>query len=122
MANTIPTEETNALIASDRVEGTTVYSREGDKLGTVHNFMVNKRSGQVEYAVMSFGGFLGIGREYHPLPWNQLDYDPLQGGYVVNLSREQLEQAPRYSHDREPTFDRIYGQKVYEYYGATYPY
>jgi hypothetical protein len=63
----------------------------GDRLGSVYNFMVNKHSGHVAYAVLSFGGFLGMGSSYHPLPWNQLTYEPAQGGYVVDLTREQLE-------------------------------
>jgi len=89
--------ETSQLIASDKVEGTAVYNRNGDRLGSVYNFMVNKRSGHVAYAVMSFGGFLGIGSSYHPLPWNELTYDTSLGGYVVNRTREQLEGAPAYS-------------------------
>src|SRR3546814_13916098 len=69
------TDETNRLIASNKVEGTAVYNRQGERLGSVYNFMVNKREGTVEYAVMSFGGFLGIGESYHPLPWKVLTYD-----------------------------------------------
>ncbi len=81
MADTdIATDETNRLIASNKVEGTAVYDRNGNRLGSVYNFMVDKRAGRVEYAVMSFGGFLGIGEEYHPLPWDQLTYDTNQGG------------------------------------------
>ena len=63
-SGTVATDETGELIASNKVEGTRVYNRQGENLGTVHNFMVNKRSGQVEYAVMSFGGFLGMGESY----------------------------------------------------------
>ena len=95
------TNETGDLIASDKVEGTAVYDRNGTKLGSVYNFMVEKRSGHVAYAVMSFGGFLGMGSSYHPLPWNQLTYDPAQGGYVVDLTKEQLEGAPTYSASEE---------------------
>ena len=113
-------DETDRLIASSKVEGTAVYSRDGDKLGSVHNFMVDKRSGKVEHAVMSFGGFLGIGDEYHPLPWDQLTYDTDQGGYVVDLTKEQLEGGPRYRAGEEPPYDRAYGQEVYGYYGSTY--
>ena len=80
------TNETSDLISSDKVEGTAVYNRSGDRLGSVYNFMVNKRSGKVAYAVMSFGGFLGMGASYHPLPWDQLTYDPVQGGYIVNFA------------------------------------
>ena len=109
------------LIASDRVEGTAVYNRQGEHLGTVARFMVNKRSGQADYAIMSFGGFLGIGESYHPLPWKVLDYDPRQGGYVVDLSRQQLEGAPTYSGVDEPNWgDPAYGRRVYGYYGIPY--
>jgi sporulation protein YlmC with PRC-barrel domain len=80
-------DETNRLIASDKVEGTAVYNRQGEKLGTIRNFMVEKRSGKVEYAVLSFGGILGMGDSYHPLPWNVLTYDTTQGGYVVDLDK-----------------------------------
>lgn len=88
MAQTdIATDETNRLIASNKVEGTNVYNREGEKLGTIYNFMVDKRSGGVEYAVMQFGGLFGLGSDYYPLPWDILAYDPGQGGYVVNLDK-----------------------------------
>jgi len=73
-------DETSRLIASNKVEGTEVYNRAGEHLGEVYNLMVDKFSGQVAYTVMSFGGFLGIGERYHPLPWASLDYDVDQGG------------------------------------------
>lgn len=120
--NTVETDETDRLIASNKVEGTAVYDRDGNKLGSVYNFMVDKRSGQVEYAVLSFGGFLGIGDDYHPLPWDQLTYDTDQGGYAVSLTREQLEGSPRYRAGEEPAFDRAYGREVYGYYGSSYNY
>lgn len=113
------TDETPDLIASDKVEGTPVYNRNGEHLGTVRNFMVDKRSGRVAYAVMSFGGFLGIGESYHPLPWNVLTYDTRLGGYVVDLSREQLEGAPRYTEREAPDWaDPVYGRGVNDYYGG----
>lgn len=115
-----PTDETDRLIASNKVEGTAVYNRQGDRLGTVHNFMVDKRSGQVEYGVMSFGGFLGMGESYHPLPWKVLTYDTSQGGFVVDLDKEMLEKAPSYRSDTEPRYDRAYGEQVYGYYGLAY--
>ena len=111
------TDETRDLIASDKVEGTSVYDRNGEKLGSVHNFMVDKRSGHVSYAVLSFGGFLGMGSSYHPLPWNQLTYDPAQGGYVVDLTREQLEGAPTYSASADPGWDDpAYSRGIDDYY------
>ena len=113
------TNETYDLIASDKVEGTSVYGRNGDKLGTVHNFMVDKRSGQVAYAVLSFGGFLGMGSSFHPLPWKQLTYEPAQGGYVVDLTKEQLEGAPSYAASEAPLWDDpTWGRGINDYYDS----
>ena len=113
------TDETVDLIASNKVEGTAVYNPSEERLGSVYNFMVHKRSGQVAYAVMSFGGFLGIGESYHPLPWRVLKYDVHQGGYVVDLDRRRLERAPSYTASSLPNWsDRDYGRRVDEYYGV----
>src|SRR5215212_3534683 len=90
-------DETDALIASNKVEGTAVYNREGEHLGTVYNFMVDKVTGQVAYAVMSFGGFLGLGQSYHPLPWRLLTYNTKVGGYVVDLDKDRLRDAPSFA-------------------------
>ena len=109
-------EETNRLIASNKVEGTAVYNRQGEKLGSVYNFMVDKRSGKVEYAVMSFGGFLGMGDSYHPLPWNVLKYDTSQGGYVIDLDKRVLQEGPSYKSGQEPLYDRTYGEQIDRYY------
>ena len=113
--------ETDRLIASDKVEGTAVYNRAGESIGSIYTLMIDKRSGQVEYAVMSFGGFLGIGERYHPLPWKALAYDTHQGGYVADVSREQLERAPSFARDEVPWDDPAYGRSVYAYYGMAYP-
>ncbi|WP_157220856.1 PRC-barrel domain-containing protein [Flavisphingomonas formosensis] len=115
----IATDETSTLIASNKVEGTSVYNREGEKLGSIYNFMVDKVSGEVEYAVLQFGGFLGLGSDYYPLPWEMLTYEPQQGGYVVDIDKETLRDAPHYAND-EPAYDRAYGEQVYGYYGLTY--
>jgi hypothetical protein len=117
----VPTDETNRLIASNKVEGTSVYNSQGEHLGEVYNFMVDKYSGKVAYAVMSFGGFLGIGESYHPLPWEALNYDSSMGGFVVDVDRSELEGAPRYGRDEDPwATDRDYGRNVRSYYD--YPY
>jgi sporulation protein YlmC with PRC-barrel domain len=115
----ISTDETDRLIASNKVEGTAVYDPNGDKLGSIYNFMVEKRSGQVEYAVLQFGGILGLGSDYYPLPWSKLTYDTDQGGYVVDIDKETLERAPHYR-DVEPRYDRAYGAEVFGYYGVPY--
>ncbi|MDB5687232.1 MAG: photosystem reaction center subunit [Rhizorhabdus sp.] len=116
----IATDETIELIASNKVEGTTVYNEDGDRLGTILNFMVNKYDGQVEYAVLQFGGLFGLGSDHYPLPWDLLSYDEEQGGYVVDIDKEMLEQAPRYGAE-EPIFDRAFGEQVYGHYGIPYP-
>lgn len=114
-------ENHGELIASDRVEGTAVYNRQGEHLGKISNFMVDKVSGQVRYAVLSFGGFLGIGNDHYPLPWSMLSYDTGKGGYVVELAKETLDSAPRYTADLRPDYNDAYGRSVYQYYGLIYP-
>ncbi|WP_430911218.1 PRC-barrel domain-containing protein [Methylobacterium sp. sgz302541] len=89
-AEGVAVEETRRLIASDKVEGTAVYDPAGERLGSIHNFMVDKVSGQVAYAVIAAGGFLGLGEAYHPLPWRALTYSVELGGYVVDLDRDTL--------------------------------
>jgi hypothetical protein len=112
-------EETDRLIASDKVEGTAVYNHKSEHLGTVHNFMVDKATGRVAYAVMSFGGFLGMGESYHPLPWRVLTYDPRQGGFVIDLDKSRLKKAPSYTATNMPNWsDRTYGSRIDEYYGV----
>ena len=108
------------LIASNRVEGTAVYNRQGEKLGRIESFMVDKRSGQAEYAVMSFGGLFGLGHDHYPLPWNILEYDPDKGGYVVDLDKEKLKSGPSFRAGEEPDFDRNFDRRVYDYYGVIY--
>jgi sporulation protein YlmC with PRC-barrel domain len=119
MADSINTDETRELIASNKVEGTAVYNFEGERLGTITSFMVEKRSGQAEYAVLQFGGFLGLGSDYYPVPWSMLKYSTDHGGYVVDLDKDMLDSAPRYS-DAEPDYDADYNRQVYSYYGVTY--
>jgi hypothetical protein len=115
--SSMATDETDRLIASDKVEGTAVYNRTGERLGDVHNFMVDKYSGRVAYAVMSFGGFLGIGEQYHPLPWKVLNYDTNMGGYVVDLDEETLRGAPTFSEDEGPHWgSRNWDTRIHDYY------
>ncbi|MBV9825179.1 MAG: PRC-barrel domain-containing protein [Alphaproteobacteria bacterium] len=110
-------DETDRLISSEKVGGTAVYDASGERLGTVHHLMIDKQAGNVEYAVMSFGGFLGIGESYNPLPWRSLTYDTGLGGYVVNANRARLEQAPRYAPGTEPSWtDPGYRDRIDQYW------
>ena len=86
---------TSSLIASDRVEGTAVYDAHGKRIGKVERLVIDKASGCVAYAVLSFGGFLGIGADHYPIPWPMLDYDEKLGGYRVDITEEQLKNAPK---------------------------
>src|SRR5215213_1641858 len=104
----IARDETERLIASDKVEGTAVYDSAGEKIGTIHNFMVEKRTGQVQYAVLSSGGLFGAKDRFYPIPWNELRYDTGRGGYVIGLGRDRFEGAPSYEAGSEPRYDRDY--------------
>jgi hypothetical protein len=115
MSGEVGADETPNLISADKVIGTAVYNRQGEKLGSVHALMVNKLNGQVAYAAMSFGGFLGIGESYHPLPWRILTYDQNLQGYVVDLDRSRLEDAPTYTTADQPDW-RIYPGQIDAYY------
>jgi hypothetical protein len=113
-----PTDTSGRWIAASKVNDTSVYNTAGDKLGSVYDVMLNKISGQAEYALMSFGGFLGIGEKYHPLPWRELKYDTSLGGYVVGLSRERLESAPAYSVEEMARWDDTWDRRIGDYYGT----
>jgi sporulation protein YlmC with PRC-barrel domain len=107
-----------SLIAAEKVNGTDVYNMDGDKLGTVDDIMLDKISGKAIYAVMSFGGFLGMGEKQHPLPWSSLTYDESKGGYVVNLDKKRLENAPTLDRDEDFEWTPDYGRSIDKYYGA----
>jgi hypothetical protein len=77
----LETKETHSLIGSDKVEGTAVHRSTGERIGKIQRVMIGKQSGKVGYAVMSFGGFMGIGEDYYPLPWSLLTYNPRLEGY-----------------------------------------
>jgi hypothetical protein len=109
--------ETSSLIASDMVEGTPVYNRDDEKIGRIHNFMVNKHSGLVEYAVMSFGGFLGMGEDHYPIPWKKLKYVVARHGFVVDIDKETLAKAPKHEGELMPIYDPAYSMLINSYYG-----
>lgn len=116
----VATDETGSLIAASKVEGTNVYNRQGETLGSVYDVMLDKRAGTVAYAIISFGGFLGMGQSYHPVPWDMLEYDENQGGYVVDLNKEMLEGAPFYDDQTDPDWSNPdYSRGIDDYYGAT---
>jgi hypothetical protein len=107
----LQTDENIRLISS-KVEGTPVIGRNGEHLGNIENFMVDKYSGRVAYAVLSFGGTLGFGESLFPLPWSFLTYDEARNGYVLNLTKEQLANAPKFKPSEAPEFSRDYRRNI----------
>jgi len=94
---TLKQDETPSLIAADKVSGTAVHTPAGEKVGSIENVMIDKTSGHVEYAVLAFGGLLGMGKARRALPWDVLAYDTNQGAYVVNIDPDMLKGAPDYT-------------------------
>jgi hypothetical protein len=119
-ASPVATDETDRLIASDKVEGTEVFGRDGQRIGAVYNFMVDKVTGRVAYAVVSFGGFLGLGERFFPLPWAALTYDPGRGGYVVDVDRATLDRAPSFAPGEDPFRDPDHRRNLFGFYGFNY--
>ncbi|NLS02157.1 PRC-barrel domain containing protein [Rhizobium sp. P32RR-XVIII] len=109
--------DTPSLIASDRVEGTRVYGADGKHIGSIERLIIGKQDGRVAYAVLSFGGFLGIGNDYYPLPWEKLTYDTQLDGYRIDLTKEEIEGAPSYADDDDSWYNDN-GRRVYDYYGV----
>lgn len=107
-----------AQISSDQVEGTDVYSPDGEKIGNIDRVMIEKVSGKVTYAIMTFGGFLGLGEDEYPLPWATLHYDTGLGGYVVNVTADQIRGAPEYPTDKDVWADRAWEERMHQHYGV----
>jgi sporulation protein YlmC with PRC-barrel domain len=113
------TNPTGQLIAARQVQGTTVYSTGLEKIGSVEDVMIHKSTGRIAYAILSFGGFLGIGDRYYPLPWEKLSYDTELGGYVTDVDRDVVEGAPSYAGQATASWnDEAWARGVYAYYGA----
>jgi sporulation protein YlmC with PRC-barrel domain len=108
--------ETVSLIGSDKVQGTAVYDGDGEKIGSIERVMIQKISGKVSYAVLSFGGFLGIGDDYYPLPWPSLKYNVDLGGYQTMVPIERIQGAPKYARNAAWDWDATHG--VDDYYGV----
>lgn len=109
----------HALILSSRVRGSSVFNTEGERIGHIEDLSIDKESGQVRYALMSFGGFLGLGDKLHPLPWNVMTFDLGKGGYVVPVKKEALKEAPSYAPGQLEAFggaDFEYREMIYRFY------
>ena len=112
----LETDENLRLISSKKVEGTPIVDRNGTKIGTIDNFMVDKYTGRVAYAAMSFGGTFGFGTSLFPLPWPLLEYDEEKGGYRLEVTKEELSEAPRFQANDEPEFSPEYRRRIILFY------
>jgi hypothetical protein len=110
--------ETLSLIASDKVQSTPVRRLDGEKIGTIERVMIDKRSGHVAYAVMSFGGFLGMGADYRAVPWSALHYNEALDAYEMEMSDDRLRGAPVLADDPDLWMDPRWNQSVHDYYGV----
>src|SRR5579872_6362367 len=107
----------HSLISSDRVEGTSVRRPGGERIGSIQRVMIDKLSGQVAYAVLSFGGIFGLGQKHLPIPWTQLKYNPDVEAYELNLSDDELKRAPAYEADTDFDWgDRSQEIVIHNYY------
>jgi hypothetical protein len=117
LAMTTEKRETVSLIGSDKVQGTAVYGPDEEKIGSIARVMIEKISGKVSYAVLSFGGFLGFGDDYYPIPWPSLKYNVDLGGYQTMVPIEKMKKAPKYA--RNASWDWDSGDRALdEYYGV----
>ena len=115
MTDTAATPAKTLLIASNEVDEMSVRTRDGEKMGHVYSYMVNKRTGVVTHAVLSLGGFLGLGKSYYPLPFELMSYNAVDDVYMVTVDRRLLEGGPSWSNNA-PTFDQAYADRVASYY------
>lgn len=122
MATVQPTSdvrETSRLISSEKVTGTSVENTQRDSLGEIEEIMIDKISGQVAYAVLKYGSFLGMGGKLFALPWDQLKYDTNRNAYIVAIPEERLKSAPSYDSGTEPNWgDPKYAKEIHDYYGS----
>lgn len=107
------------LIFSSKVRNTPVFGQAGERIGHIEDLALGKVDGRVAYAILSFGGFLGIGEKYHPLPWSVLTYDTVLAGYVVPLDKDQLRNAPSYEMSELADIGEAarYREAIHAYYG-----
>lgn len=113
------TQGDSTLVSAADVTGTTVYGADDSNVGSIDRVMIDKQSGKVVYAVMSFGGILGIGGDERPVPWDTLTYDTSLGGFRTSITEAQLNDAPRSesgwesNRDWEERTHRSYGTSPY---------
>jgi sporulation protein YlmC with PRC-barrel domain len=110
------TKSKHQCVSSNDVQGTEVYGADGAHIGEIDHLVIDKVSGRVAYAVMSFGGFLGMGESHYPVPWATLHYDTSLGGFRTNLTEQQLRDAPALKDNSWQ--DRDWETRTHRHYGT----
>lgn len=114
----MPDHAASPVISSDRVNGTAVFGADGRQIGTVDHLVIDKASGRIVYAVMSFGGFLGLAQDHYPIPWAALRYDTALGGYVTGITEDQIRGAPATAEDWAA--DRRWEEAAHSHFGLPF--
>ena len=109
-----------ALMGADTLIGNDVYNQKDEDLGNIKEIMLDMRTGRVSYAVLSFGGFLGMGDKLFAVPWNALTLDTKNQRFVLNVEQDRLKQAPGFDKDKWPNMaDQAWAKEIHFYYGTT---
>ena len=119
MADSASGSELPRLVSSNKVESTPVLARDGDKIGSVAAFLIDRFTGQTDYVIVAMGGVLGLGSSYHPVPWRLLGFDPVREGYVLTIDRAVLSSGPSFKGGADPVFDTAYTDRVLNYFGQS---
>ena len=107
------------VLAADTLTGDTVVNLQQEDLGKIEHLMIDVERGRIAYAVLSFGGFLGMGDKLFAIPWSALALDTVEKSFILNVDKELLKRAPGFDKDRWPNMaDRDWGAQVFTYYGA----
>jgi sporulation protein YlmC with PRC-barrel domain len=106
------------VIAADALTGHKVVAEDGEMLGHVVHIMLDVSSGRIVYAVMAFGGLLGLGDKLFAIPWHALAYDVEDKWFVMNIDKQRLRDAPGFDKNNWPSMaDPKWAQEVHSYYG-----
>jgi sporulation protein YlmC with PRC-barrel domain len=111
--------EKYGIVSAGTIIGEAVVNRQDEKLGEIHEIMVDAKEGRIAYAVLSSGGFLGMGNKLFAMPWDALEFASSEKKLILDVDKEKLEAAPGFDKDEEwPDFaDRSWGREVHDYYG-----
>lgn len=107
------------VLAADTLTGDKVVNVQNEDLGKIEHLMIDLGTGRIAYAVLSFGGFLGMGDKLFAIPWSALTVDTLEKRFILQVDKELLKRAPGFDKEQWPNMaDRAWGTQVFKYYGA----